>query len=64
MLGVKNFSNSEVSDKFHTRTCDFYDKIQCEGVALQSEEEILKVPLLIETVTLVVPCSPPSVLHL
>lgn len=64
MLGVKKFSNSEVSYTFHTRTCDFCDKIQCEGVGLQYEEEILKVPLLIETVTLVLPCSPPSVLHL
>lgn len=42
MLGVKKFSNSEVSYKFHTRICDFYDKIQCEGVDLESEKEILR----------------------
>lgn len=40
MLGVKKYSNSEVSYKFHTRICDFYDKIQCEGVGVQSVKKI------------------------
>lgn len=52
MLGLKMFSNSEVSYKFHIRISDFYDNTQCEGVGWQSEEEMLKVPLLIVTLHL------------